>query len=530
MKKILTMIGRFGKWIEKRKTIRENKRLCKRYPFLIPWNRFTGKFIQSYDYSFTELDSMEDGWRKAFGLKMCEEIREALIEDNDLYRWRIVQMKEKYGCYDSETEVLTKSGWKFFKDVTIDDEFATLSQDGETMIYQKPTDLISEPYRGKMYHLENRGVNFLVTENHNMYVAKGSYYYHDKGNMKIKYPYELAPPDKYFGKDKRFKKGATWIGENPYGSFFNIPGYEHTNYMTINHCWRTYRHDDVQVGLIEWLKFLGFYVAEGCTNTSKNKYGTSISIAYNLHDEEELVCELLDGIGVKYKQSGNTKRFYNTVIGKWLIENCGHLAPNKKVPEFIKTLPPALIEVFLTYLYMGDGHKSQTSNILTTTSKQLCDDVCELLIKAGYSFRYSVREPRLNYKPWHKIHVTGKHLAYEINWLKNTEVEIDNSKCPNSFIEQYEDYDGMVYCVTIPSHILYVRRGGKGAWCGNSLRLYDNGHREGSRIPDILSKYESISGKTCIHCGAPSTHMTTGWYLPVCNRCCPGTHLSTTDN
>ncbi len=62
------------------------------------------------------------------------------------------------------------------------------------------------------------------------------------------------------------------------------------------------------------------------------------------------------------------------------------------------------------------------------------------------------------------------------------------------------------------------------------LRIYDNGHREGSRIPDILSKYESISGKTCIHCGAPSTHMTTGWYLPVCNRCCPGTHLSTTDN
>lgn len=91
------MPGLFGEWRKKHKIKEKNRELCERYPFLIPWNRFTGKFIKSYDYSFTELDSMEDGWRNAFGLKMCEEIRDALIEDDDLYRWRIVQMKEKYG-------------------------------------------------------------------------------------------------------------------------------------------------------------------------------------------------------------------------------------------------------------------------------------------------------------------------------------------------------------------------------------------------------------------------------------------------
>ena len=91
----------------------ENKRLCDRYPFLIPWNRMSGMLITDaknggywpgntsavpeYDYEYTELDDMPDGWANAFGEKMCEEIRDALIEDDDLDRYRVMQIKEKYG-------------------------------------------------------------------------------------------------------------------------------------------------------------------------------------------------------------------------------------------------------------------------------------------------------------------------------------------------------------------------------------------------------------------------------------------------
>lgn len=90
-----------------------NKSLCDRFPFLIPWNRWSGKKITEsgdggywpgepnkipeYDYEYTELDNMPDGWRIAFGEKMCEEIREALIEDGDLNSYRVVEIKEKYG-------------------------------------------------------------------------------------------------------------------------------------------------------------------------------------------------------------------------------------------------------------------------------------------------------------------------------------------------------------------------------------------------------------------------------------------------
>ena len=74
-----------------------NQKMIERFPFLIPRNRWTGKVPEDYDYSYTELDSMPDGWRKAFGEQMCEDIREELVRAEYLDQYRITQIKEKYG-------------------------------------------------------------------------------------------------------------------------------------------------------------------------------------------------------------------------------------------------------------------------------------------------------------------------------------------------------------------------------------------------------------------------------------------------
>ena len=74
-----------------------NRKLIERFPFLLPRNRWTDKVPEDFDYSYTELDSMPDGWRTAFGEQMCEEIREELVRANYLYQYRITQIKEKYG-------------------------------------------------------------------------------------------------------------------------------------------------------------------------------------------------------------------------------------------------------------------------------------------------------------------------------------------------------------------------------------------------------------------------------------------------
>lgn len=83
---------------QKKKQLKiQNKKLIERYPFLLPRSRWTDKVLDNYDYTYTELDSMPNGWRKAFGLMICEELREALLKDNMLESYRIVDIKEKFG-------------------------------------------------------------------------------------------------------------------------------------------------------------------------------------------------------------------------------------------------------------------------------------------------------------------------------------------------------------------------------------------------------------------------------------------------
>ncbi len=64
--------------------INYNKRLCSRYPFLTPRNVFSGLVDDDYDYSYSALDAMPDGWRRAFGIEMMEDIRKALLKAQEL--------------------------------------------------------------------------------------------------------------------------------------------------------------------------------------------------------------------------------------------------------------------------------------------------------------------------------------------------------------------------------------------------------------------------------------------------------------
>ena len=93
-----------------------NRELCEKYPFLIPRNRWSGmriteaqnggfwrgdpEAVPEYDWEYTELDDMPDGWRKAFGEQLCEELKQELLKaggQEALDNYMIVQIKEKFG-------------------------------------------------------------------------------------------------------------------------------------------------------------------------------------------------------------------------------------------------------------------------------------------------------------------------------------------------------------------------------------------------------------------------------------------------
>ncbi len=79
---------------------------------------------------------MAFGWECLEGwYPLIQELIDILVKI-DKPDFELLQVKEKYGCYDSETEVLTKDGWKYFYNISKSDKIATL-KDGEKIRISK---------------------------------------------------------------------------------------------------------------------------------------------------------------------------------------------------------------------------------------------------------------------------------------------------------------------------------------------------------------------------------------------------------
>jgi len=89
---------------------------------------------------------------------------------------RIPTIGDKFCCYDTETEVLTADGWKYFNQLRLSDRVATLfhSAKGKELRYTAPKKILRYDYDGNMYCIQNGEVDLLVTPNHRMYVATPS--------------------------------------------------------------------------------------------------------------------------------------------------------------------------------------------------------------------------------------------------------------------------------------------------------------------------------------------------------------------
>ena len=75
-----------------------NKQLIKRYPFLLPRQYHIDAPPDGYNYRWTELDSLPEGWCCAFGLEMVEDLREILLSADYLNEYRIIAISIDFGC------------------------------------------------------------------------------------------------------------------------------------------------------------------------------------------------------------------------------------------------------------------------------------------------------------------------------------------------------------------------------------------------------------------------------------------------
>jgi len=346
-----------------------------------------------------------------------------------------IQSTKGHGdCYDDQTEVLTRTGWKFFKDVLYADEIATLKED-RFIEYQKPTDIINKQYSGKMYKIATTQVDLVVTPLHKMYISDG----YEK-------PYLLKQPREIEGKIISYRKNAEWLGQEK--DIFEF--YEHRISMDI------------------FLEFIGYYVSEGFT--LKGKY---ICIAQKQGEKADRMFSSLRQLPFNVKQAhrdnydGSTY-FFSAKLSRWCDENLGHGSLNKKLPEWVFELSSRQLTILHDALVLGDGSRKQLKNGQTQTSystisKQLADQVQRLCFLRGLSANVYWSDNNIGRPAPNGV---GRHRVYNISTITQKNRPAVNKKQKS---DSWIDYSGSIHCVTVPNHIIYVRRNGKPVWSGNSF-------------------------------------------------------------
>jgi nucleoside-diphosphate-sugar epimerase len=82
-----------------------------------------------------------------------------------------------------------------------------------------------------------------------------------------------------------------------------------------------------------------------------------------------------------------------------------------------------------------------------------------------------------------------KRRSYTVFILTDKKKDFLTPEYPKRDIERY---DGYVYCVNVPNHIIYIRRNGKSLWCGN---CYDEAKRFAEAMAMAYHYYHKIDTK-----------------------------------
>ena len=372
---------------------------------------------------------------------------------------KIFALETGLSCYDEKTEVLTENGWKKFPEVNYSDKICTLNTKTDRIEFQMPQRIYNYIYKGKMYKLKTKRVDLLVTPNHKLLYSPC-----DFRNRK---PYSLKEAEKLFNKSKILKKDGTWIGDNP--KYFTLPE------VRMKHGSRYYSGSrnkrESRLPIKPWLKFFGFWLAEGWTSEGKDG-DYNVCVCNNDKNLLNEMKQLLECLGYKVYQRGNLVRVRDFQLFHYLKQfgKCH----DKFIPLNIKSLSKRLLEIMLQYYLEGDGHiygRTGKGTSATTTSIRLRDDLQEIALKIGLSAYYKLGQKKgtpFSSSCTEKIY-KQRNDTWVIYFIRHNRPIILPSEIKKyNYTEAWADYEGWVFCVAVPNHVIYIRRNGIPLWCGNS--------------------------------------------------------------
>ena len=382
-----------------------------------------------------------------------------------------------FGCHDSSTELLTKRGWLKYGDVAYGDEAGTVNPTTGAFEWQPVQQMHVSDYDGEMVRFKNsHTLDMLVTPNHRMYA--GARHSTRVGGEKIALPRRQW--DFVFAEDFVAQTSLPNRCNPKQGvatECFTIPGVQYSQGLPTNRHMKDQSRrvlvrtrPDRVVPMSPWLSFLGWFVAEGWTATSKKKkeYAIGINQSLSATEECESIHDAVSGLGeynfhendgtgglsrgvngTVYHENRRTWTMRDKSLWSWLREHCGTDSYTKRIPSFVNDLPADQQCTLLDSAILGDGsHRGSGQRVYYTMSKQLADDIQSLAIQCGHAANFNKTSPSGKYtiaigRASREVIVKKEHI----------------SRVP---------YRGTVWCATVPNGIIITRRNGKMAISGNS--------------------------------------------------------------
>jgi hypothetical protein len=148
---------------------------CKERNFILPnkiWEPCAGLgsisdelIKEGYDVLSTDLIDRGYGEGNIDFLKLTKETLRPEWKDY----MKCIVTNPPYACFSIDTEIKTKKGWKFFKDLTDKDEVLSVNKDSQILEWSSIKNFYLYDINDELIHFNSSFIDILVTKNHRMY-------------------------------------------------------------------------------------------------------------------------------------------------------------------------------------------------------------------------------------------------------------------------------------------------------------------------------------------------------------------------